>query len=133
MTASRFRFRGWDGERMHTGTPLYNKLGTWLITEENPHMCAQYGYIEIDEFVKVEALMQSTGLCAKSGKEIFERDVLGWDEHKDAMLEIVYIGFMRMRMTLNGQQELSPPLDNGISEFEIIGNAQENPELMEAK
>jgi len=35
------------------GHLLTNKLATYIITEENPHECTQYGYIEIDQYQRV--------------------------------------------------------------------------------
>ena len=36
-----------------TGHLLTNKIGTYIITQDNPHECIQYGYIEIDDYHRV--------------------------------------------------------------------------------
>lgn len=41
-----------NGERV-SGWLLKNKLATYIITEDNPHECTQYGYIEINEYYRV--------------------------------------------------------------------------------
>ena len=49
------RFEGINhsGEKV-VGHLLTNKLATYIITEPNPHECTQYGYIEIDQYQRVE-------------------------------------------------------------------------------
>lgn len=39
-----------------TGHLITNKIGTYIITQDNPHECVQYGYIEIDDYHRVHPL-----------------------------------------------------------------------------
>ncbi|NQU32936.1 MAG: hypothetical protein HQ521_06850 [Bacteroidetes bacterium] len=48
----RFEGKNESGEIV-TGHLLTNKIATYIITEENPHECDQYGYIEIDQYYRV--------------------------------------------------------------------------------
>ena len=140
MKASRFRFRAWDkkARTMYYGTPLYNKLGQWLITEENPHMCDQYGYIEIDEFVPFDTLMQLTGLTDKNGVEIFEGDVvmtvaLSNDHYQQGATERRTVrNFAGNSCLCWKEQETGVPIFpfNIDHTIEVIGNIHENPELL---
>lgn len=83
-------------------------------------------------------LMQSTGLKDKSGKEIFEGDILAcktddevinlnvfWDEE--------HALFMFESKKYNEQEPLAELVENNTYPFEIIGNIYENPELLEEK
>ena len=82
-------------------------------------------------------LMQSTGLKDKNGKEIFEGDVAvmnGWRR------QVVTFGtqeveeeFGSVRIYRGFNLYLGGGYPNAVmSEFEVVGNIYENPELMEA-
>lgn len=82
-------------------------------------------------------LMQSTGLKDKSGKEIFEGDILAvktddgtlnvyvfWDEE--------HALFMFESKQYNEKEALAELLEDNSYPFEIIGNIYENEELLDA-
>jgi len=60
------------------GHLLSNKLGNYIIVEENPHECDDYSYIVIEkyEMINESTLSQCTGLKDSDGKLIFENDTL---------------------------------------------------------
>ena len=41
-------------DKIIVGHLISNKLGYYIVTENNPHICNQYLYMEIDEFEKVK-------------------------------------------------------------------------------
>jgi uncharacterized phage protein (TIGR01671 family) len=81
-------------------------------------------------------LMQSTGLFDKNGQEIFEGDVVtnGWKR------QVVIFGtqeveedFGSIRIYRGFNLYLGGGYPNAImSEFEVVGNIYENPDLLEA-
>ena len=80
-------------------------------------------------------LMQFTGLKDKQGKEIYEGDILkseSWGKNTKVknpyhVVEWGRVGWIAI--VYNGQMKVNPPLDVK-SDFEIIGNIYENPELL---
>ena len=83
------------------------------------------------EFDEIE-LMQSTGLCDKDGKEIFEGDVLGT---KDGLLNGVVEYRSDLGMWTNSLISYNnfERLCNVARNREVIGNIYENSELLEDK
>lgn len=81
------------------------------------------------------ALMQSTGLKDKNGKEIFEGDVVDYKGRK-AIIKWhgSYASFI-YRFVDELQERASDwePLFLACYHFEVIGNIYENPELLEDK
>lgn len=130
-----------NGEWVY-GIPIQTHISTFIVFEDNPHYCSQYGYMEIDGLVKVipETVGEYTGLTDKNGKMIFdgaivrhhndnlgleseEKGVVFWDEKTCGW-----------RRTSNGY------FHNGIVKtyrlspeciYEVIGNIHDNPELLE--
>lgn len=120
--ANRFRFRSWiaanpPGEKM-----LYFELSEDTRIQWLPEL----NQVKMFESGDIYGPMQSTGLCDKNGKEIFESDIVRciWecsDRTSDKVVE-----WKNDRWT---------PLHNcaGLAcviSTEIIGNIYENPELV---
>ena len=112
------------------GIPIKTHIGTFIVYEENPHYCTQYGYMEIDDLCKVdeETLCQYTGLTDKNGEKIWENDIIkaggnlavhwnekfaSWCLSKEGWLYNHFFG------------EAVIPED-----CEVIGNIFDNPELL---
>ena len=89
-------------------------------------------------------ILQSTGLCDKNGKEIFEGDILVADgyPHFDygkpnyrSVVEWCFAGFHVVLRCVNPKKRgisdgINEPLEYG-GQFEVIGNIYENKELLQ--
>lgn len=126
MNASRFRFRAWC--LMSSGRH------EMIYSPELPlDKCINKGS-EIAQFVDA-ILMQSTGLCDKSGKEIFEGDILQQTEEKsdDLYGDVKWNVFSQHEVVWLSENVFESPGWNlphkVVERWEVIGNIYENPEL----
>ena len=107
------KFRAWDGAR---------------ITDENAVIIYCDGSTAVfdrfgDVVNKQLVLLQFTGLHDKNGKEIYEGDILKWDEKKWGCpyLEVCEWNYGLLNMRFNDWKD----------HCEVVGNIYENPELLE--
>ena len=79
-------------------------------------------------------IMQFTGLLDKNGREIYEGDIVQFQNEWMSNPDIREIGWCELRATFTfGGLPLSDYCDNGIHEeekVEILGNIHENPDLL---
>lgn len=136
--ANRFRFRAWDKVKEKMFVPkkiLWAITGLWLDDK-----CGSVeGTTPDDRYFGIDCgrmiLMQSTGLTDKSGKEIFEGDVLEFEEphFESAILKcpvVFYDGSFCAEWDRDGRVDWF--LLAEIQEMEVIGNIYENPDLLPA-
>ena len=112
--AREIKFRAWNGEEFYNDVSIFDKnevvdFGDYEWTTE-----------------KVEAIEQYTGLNDKNGKEIYEGDIVKCILRPSAIMEDV-ITFV------NGCFCVGVVPIVALSNFEIIGNIHENPELLGGK
>ena len=130
-----FRGKRIDNGEWIEGIPVKTHIGTFIVFEENPHYCNQYGYMEICELAMVDpaSVGQYTGLIA-NGKKIFEGDILrfgytGKNRGVDGVAAVIFEdgefgvkwGWHSEFVALTGFANTS---------IEIIGNIHDNPELL---
>jgi uncharacterized phage protein (TIGR01671 family) len=120
------------------GLLLKNKLGIYIITEENPHECTLYGYITIEQYYRVipETVGEFTGLKDKNGKEVYEPDLL-FDGEQTWLVEYArtMCGFHARDIHAKSCNIFSLyhlcNRHNQKREVEVIGNIHDNPSLLE--
>lgn len=103
------------------GTGVYDDgFNTWLILENPDKKCAASTKIAI---VKSETVGQYTGLTDKNGKEIYEGDILKWNEKEwgSPFNEVVEWDYSQFNIRANDWKEWC----------EVIGNIYENTNLLE--
>lgn len=130
-----FRGKRIDNGEWVEGIPINTHIGTFIVFEENPHYCDQYGYMEIDGLVKVDpaTVGQYTGLTDKNGKRIFEGDVIkGLFLFGLEVLSVVDFegGSFGLKWNRGDIAEFSPFTSICNVSFEVIGNIHDNPELI---
>jgi hypothetical protein len=105
------KFRAWDTKN--------NEMRSWDDISRNWTM------LELERQSNC-IIMQSTGLKDKSGKDIWEGDILGGDfnrEYSEVFFNEKWAQFMT-------RSHISTGSLNKIDHLEVIGNIYENPELL---
>lgn len=111
------------------------KTGEWL-----------YGNIQVPSKEDVEYFMwdrdlnqkevipdtvgQFTGLTDKNGKEIYEGDIITFDNHLQGVSQVVYDYAGFDVVSNNYRTTLRPMMNNHIR---VIGNIHDNPELLKGE
>ena len=131
------KFRAWDkADKM-----MYAAM-TSLHFDGIPHAATFIGALGDERTVRAEnlELMQYAGLKDKNGKEIYEGDILGREEHEcmdgqpvNSYLDTCQVIWHQSAWYCDfwGNENLSID-DYDSTTGEVIGNIYENPELVEA-
>lgn len=132
-----FKAKRIDNGEWVEGVPISTHIGTFMVFEENPHYCSQYGYMEIDGLCKVDSntLCEYTGLMDSNGNKIWENDIVNcpqeeccgkitWNEY-----EAGFYFFILMGDGLFEEENLYDYVDV----IYVIGNTFDNPELLESE
>ncbi|CAM3000644.1 YopX family protein [Hathewaya histolytica] len=146
------KFKAWDKKNK---TMAYSDDGNqgygWFTDNSGCMLCVR---IEERRDIKLNNIMQYTGLKDKNGKEIYEGDIIKflWEEDScwgeageykgyiafnQGVFEIVYIGRDKIRKYPGGGWSENNTEDDiksflvwtGEENIEVIGNISENPEL----
>jgi len=132
------KFRAWDANFQTMITPYCELIDGYFWGED----CTNTGYS-----VKHEHVMQYTGLKDKNGKEIYEGDIVKWDDGSNGkywrVAEVfydtnTYMYSFRILYGINCNIEKGYVFggnfacrgQNPSEEIEVIGNIYENPELL---
>lgn len=110
-----------------------------LVFEKDKTRCV-CGY-SFDFYLEDEnaTIMQSTGLKDKNGQEIFERDIVQFEDcYTETDFLYVNTGIVEwsqgsFTITNRYSVEMGDLLDGEFLDVTIIGNVYENPELLEEK
>ena len=128
------KFRAWDTTKkeMFKDTFAITESGQVVVVEQENVMCPP-DYVFVDHLV----IMQSTGLKDKNGKEIFEGDIVQFEDCYEVS-DFLYINTGIIEWCQGGfhvtnrDSVLMEDLFDGDSlDVTIIGNIYENPELLE--
>ena len=115
-------------EILFRGQRIYNRKWSdgYYVKRQGDHLLFSFDRMGITRKVIPETVGQFIGLLDKNGKKIFEGDIL---RHSDKFESIIAkVIYERMGYRLIGLKE--PIYWNFHSEFEIIGNIHDNPELL---
>ena len=128
------KFRAWikeENEMWPVHAIVYDNKTVWV---EEPDDEDPSGLLEFDDVI----LMQSTGLKDKNGKEIFEGDVVQYQNTKvpsaDSKGVIRYFDNWAMFGIDIEHNEPRALFFNGLADhisLDVVGNTYENPELLE--
>lgn len=131
------KFRAWDKEEneMHFDVGI-DEHG---IPYKFPHDLDSIDTVSADaaDYWPDAELMQFTGLKDKSGKEIYEGDIVKYRKHpqKTKVGEVAFTSYGAF--AIKNQNELERERGfwtwtsfNGMNSLEVIGNIYENPELL---
>ena len=117
------KFRAW-----HKGKKIISEvLGIDILHKEIFFSNGDVDYCEISDFKYIE-LMQYTGLKDKNGKEIYEGDIVEFDDYDNKVI----FNSKEARFVLRDDEfEMNIPFTNNNNKrMEVVGNIYENPELI---
>ncbi|HEP1568668.1 hypothetical protein HO952_06705 [Streptococcus suis] len=127
------KFRAWNTFHNKWVKHFYITENGLIYNMQQPHRDL-IGAVPIEKSGLV--VMQSTGLCDKNGKEIFEGDVVVvYDELNEFEPEVYEIVYSQDNLAWifydNESHDFYLISTCTWDELEIIGNAHQNPELLE--
>lgn len=125
------KFRAWDKE-------IKTMIDISLIDFKEHLICGEHwklGQTESISFEEIE-LMQSTGLFDNNGKEIFEGDIVQFEDYYiESDLSYINRGIVewsqgQFTITNRASVDMEDLLDGEFLDLTIIGNIYKNPELL---
>ncbi len=141
MIKREIKYRAWDGSCMYSQDDCYFTFGKdekgqagkywscYLYEKNGSHYCCD----STDEDV---VMMQYTGIKDCKGKDIYEGDVIrnpNSTEPEDVGFEVCFDGFgfkYKSVFLIEGKKMIGDPFSHTSSDYEVVGNVYENPELL---
>ena len=135
------KFRAWRTDEKYMVTSDVGALTALRNCYGNKGLAEQAGFSNIDNQPNPDKfiLMQYTGLKDKNGKEIFEGDIVSFDDctsTESGYCERGCIGVVEWcneTVSFEVSNRLSAESYEVLDECVVIGNIYENPELLEGK
>lgn len=118
------KFRAWD---VRNNKYYHMSNGDFIIDYEGVSLLSEYGGL-INKSWKLE---QFTGLHAKSGKEIYENDLLVFEYDDLRGCSLPYIVMMKHGAWKMQHGIKDEYIYHHLDKIKIVGNIHENPELLE--
>ena len=109
------------------GMPCKSNYGIELVTELYHVDGAEWN--EYGEDVNPETVGQFTGLKDKNRKDIYEGDIVQWEDTVDDGYGCGYLTQIQEEVSFGGGA-FNPVSSMPSKYFEVIGNIYENPELV---
>ena len=150
-----FKAKRKDNGEWVEGTPVFYKDGSMTLIDVNEYKSVGY-HILNNGYLDRNTLCQYTGLTDKTGNKIWENDIVRGHSNPDDLAKVVFgefyvievESFEKVDLVVGWHTEviqtddlskcepfcLPMPLTDfyiSISEWEVIGNIFDNPELME--
>lgn len=127
------KFRAWTGFKMEYSL-VVGELGAFYVNLASPNKDTASLSEFNTKYDKSVPIMQFTGLTDKSGKEIYEGDILkcNWNDDRYPIHNIGPVEWNE-REACWKLGEGGTAKDDAEAHFEVIGNIYENPELLEVE
>lgn len=116
------KFRAWDGKRMTTSGIMFNTSTGCL---EVPTVGSFGGDMTIPYF-----LMQFTGLKDKNGIDIYEGDIVSFDDYGTKQADVIWLNRASAFVLNTSSYGKAHTKLRGRGKLEVIGNIYQNPELL---
>lgn len=111
------KFRAWDKKSKR----MVNDLGFALVYEKLKRAIGMFNW---DDIVP----MQYTGLKDRNGREIWEGDIMRWNDY---CVKVIW-GNSRWEFEAANGDHMVESFSGFADEYEVIGNIYEHPHLLES-